>query len=106
MQRARSQAEVWLRDEHRSQMKTLIRYASSFVAPILMCLVLPYLIIRLEGQTLAHNLQSASVLRLVTGGLVTLAGALLFGLTVRMFILIGRGTIMPWDPTRHLIMGS
>ncbi len=25
---------------------------------------------------------------------------------VRMFILIGQGTIMPWDPTRKLITGS
>jgi len=87
-------------------MKTLFRYASSFVAPIVICLLFPYWIVRSGGQTIAGALQGAPALRLVAGGAITAAALTLFILTVRMFILIGKGTIMPWDPTRHLITGS
>jgi len=87
-------------------MKNFLRYASSFIAPIVMCLLLPYWIVRSGGHTIAGSLQDAAVLRLLAGGAVTAVGLTLFVLTVRMFILIGRGTIMPWDPTRHLITGG
>jgi protein-S-isoprenylcysteine O-methyltransferase Ste14 len=47
-----------------------------------------------------------SVFLAVLGGLIVLAGLVGFVLAVRMLILIGNGTIMPWDPTRRLVTGS
>jgi protein-S-isoprenylcysteine O-methyltransferase Ste14 len=68
-------------------------------------LLLPYLIARWEqGQALPQV--TASAWMLPAGILVGGAGVVLFGLCVRMFIRIGRGTIMPWDPTLKLITGS
>jgi len=38
--------------------------------------------------------------------LFILIGIVLIALTIRMFILIGNGTIMSWDPTKKLIVVS
>lgn len=35
---------------------------------------------------------------------LTLVSALLFGLTVRLFAQIGRGTLLPWDPPQKLVI--
>ena len=40
------------------------------------------------------------------GIVLTVAGFYGAVLTMRMFVLIGKGTIMSWDPTRKLITGS
>ena len=87
-------------------MKTILRHLSSFIAPIVVLIVLPWLILRGEGHTAARALAGASAWKLAAGSIIAVAGLVLFILSARMFILIGRGTIMPWDPTRHLITGS
>jgi protein-S-isoprenylcysteine O-methyltransferase Ste14 len=38
------------------------------------------------------------------GALVLAAGLALFVWTVRLFVQIGRGTLAPWDATRHLVV--
>ncbi len=42
----------------------------------------------------------------IVGGLFCLLGLVIFGLTIKMFIEIGRGTLAPWSPTRKLITGG
>jgi protein-S-isoprenylcysteine O-methyltransferase Ste14 len=37
------------------------------------------------------------------GTIVIFAGLVLMILTIRMFIMIGKGTLAPWDPTKKLI---
>ena len=37
------------------------------------------------------------------GAIVLIAGLLLFSWCVSLFARIGRGTLAPWDPTRHLV---
>jgi len=86
-------------------MKTVLRHLSSFVAPTIMGFGLPYLIVRAEHADGTSAL-SASIGLLILGAALWLIGLALLIATVRMFILIGRGTIMPWDPTRKLITGS
>lgn len=86
-------------------MKTFLRVGSSFIAPVVVCLVLPYVILRGE-QARPWPHASGSVPLVVAGGLVCAGGLALFIACVRMFSRIGRGTIMPWDPTRKLITGS
>jgi protein-S-isoprenylcysteine O-methyltransferase Ste14 len=53
-----------------------------------------------------YSIFNASIPLVVFGGLVCLAVFFLFVLSVRMIILIGNGTIMPWDPSRKLVSGS
>ncbi len=85
-------------------MKNLLRYGSSFFAPVVICLVLPYFIVRYEHRSSPGPWLNHSLALLVLGLLVTAGGFVLFVITARMFILIGQGTIMPWDPTRKLIV--
>ena len=84
-------------------MKYIFRQASSFVAPILFCVVFPYILI--AGRQRVSEINPAAGLALL-GAAVCLVGLVLFILSVRMLILIGNGTIMPWDPTRKLVTGS
>ena len=87
-------------------MKNLIRHLGSFIAPIVMCLVLPVLIVLSEHPSSVQPVITPSIILLVIGSVVFISGLLLLIVTIRMFILIGNGTIMPWDPTRKLIVVS
>ncbi len=87
-------------------MKNVVRHLSSFIAPIVMCLVLPYLIVRPEHPSPDSSVITSSTILLIVGLVLSAAGLTLLIATIRMFILIGRGTIMPWDPTRKLIVSS
>jgi protein-S-isoprenylcysteine O-methyltransferase Ste14 len=82
-------------------MQNIIRHLTSFIAPIVVCGVLPYFIIQGESGSLA-----SSPGLLITGFLIGLSGLTLLIVTIRMFILIGKGTIMPWDPTRRMIISG
>ena len=84
-------------------MKFFLRQSSSFLAPIFFCIIFPYLII--AGRHRESEINPTAFL-VVLGGAVCLAGLVLFILSVRMLILIGNGTIMPWDPSRKLVTGS
>ena len=70
-----------------------------------MCLVLPYLIIWFEHRSPIPPVTPLTGLFII-GLAISVVGLVLFIATVRMFILIGNGTIMPWDPTRKLIVAS
>jgi protein-S-isoprenylcysteine O-methyltransferase Ste14 len=87
-------------------MKNLLRQLSSLIAPILFCIVFPYLIISARSVGFASSVPAPSFPIVLLGALVCLSGLLGFILTVRMLILIGNGTIMPWDPTRRLVTAS
>jgi protein-S-isoprenylcysteine O-methyltransferase Ste14 len=86
-------------------MKKILRHLSSFAAPVIVCVVIPYLILRFEQRSPIPEV-TASISLLIAGMVICTAGLALFILCVRMFILIGNGTIMPWDPTRKLITSS
>lgn len=87
-------------------MKNAVRHLSSFIAPILVCIVLPYFILSLEHRLPIQSAIASSTILLFLGLVIIVIGLALFIATVRMFILIGNGTIMPWDPTRKLIVAS
>ena len=42
----------------------------------------------------------------ILGLRIALSGLILMGLTIRLFIKIGKGTLAPWSPARKLITGS
>jgi len=84
-------------------MKNLFRHLSSFIAPIVAVLVFPYLIIALEQMAVRPAITS-SISQAIVGSVIAIAGLIVSIMAVRLFILIGNGTIMPWDPTRKLII--
>jgi protein-S-isoprenylcysteine O-methyltransferase Ste14 len=47
-----------------------------------------------------------AVLPVVGGGALIAFGAALWYRTVTLFASIGRGTLAPWDPTRHLVVAG
>lgn len=87
-------------------MKQIFRQLSSFIAPILFCGVFPYLIVAARVRQTGLPVCNPSIGLVIVGALICLAGLVVFGLTTRMLILIGNGTIMPWDPTRKLVTAS
>jgi len=87
-------------------MKNILRHLRSFIAPVVVSFVLPYLILSYEHSRLARPVFTASPALLITGGVISIAGLALTISTIRMFILIGKGTIMPWDPSRKLIVSG
>ena len=86
-------------------MKTLLRHASSFFAPLLVCIVIPYFILAARPWPLALP-PLASPLPAVLGALAALIGLVLASLSFRLVIRIGKGTIMPWDPSRKLVVAG
>jgi protein-S-isoprenylcysteine O-methyltransferase Ste14 len=80
---------------------TIIRHLTSLIAPIVVCCVLPYFIILGERGS-----PSSSPWLFISGLVIGLSGLVLLIVTIRMFILIGGGTIMPWDPTRKMIIAG
>jgi protein-S-isoprenylcysteine O-methyltransferase Ste14 len=87
-------------------MKTILRHLSSFIAPLVFCFILPYFIVGYEKQLYGRSSVAPSPGLLIVGLAISLAGLVLLVVMVRMFILIGKGTIMPWDPTRRLIISG
>lgn len=84
-------------------MKNLLRHLSSFIAPVVMCFVLPFFIVRYESWDFTRPLFPPPLVLRLSGGLVTLGGLILLAAVIRLFIRVGRGTIMPWDPSHHMI---
>ena len=85
-------------------MKNILRHASSFIAPLVMGFLLPYIIVRSEQRGQSGSWLSPSPALWILGLLIFVVGFALLISAIRLFILIGRGTIMPWDPTRRLII--
>ena len=87
-------------------MKNVLRQLSSFIAPILFCIVIPYLIVNAKQHRSGLSVLNLSIFLVILGAVVCLVGLVVFILAVRMLIFIGNGTIMPWDPTRKLVTAS
>lgn len=80
----------------------IIRHALSILLlPAVVTVVVPYLIASSGGRPAASPLGTAAA---ATGvGLIAL-GLTLVCATVRQFATVGRGTLAPWDPPRHLVV--
>lgn len=87
-------------------MKNVLRHLSAFIAPLVIGFLLPYWLAGQQAQLFARPIVAPSLILRVIGGLIFIAGIVLLISTIRMFILIGNGTIMPWDPTRKLIVAG
>lgn len=76
----------------------VIRHLFSMILPFSALIVAPLLIERdfaLQGGWTS-----------VIGGILIGLGLTIMALTIRVFVLIGDGTLAPWDPTRKLVTRS
>lgn len=74
----------------------MLRSLFAFIAlPCMMAGALPWIIVRSTGNKVEY---------LVPGFAVFAVGFLLLLLCVREFHTIGKGTLAPWDPPRHLVV--
>ena len=87
-------------------MKHILRHLSAFIAPIVMGFVLPYGIVLYEQRASGNPFTAQSPGLRMVGSALCILGLALFYLTVRTFILTGRGTIMPWNPTQKLVVAG
>jgi protein-S-isoprenylcysteine O-methyltransferase Ste14 len=77
---------------------TILRHIASFLLPVTVLTLVP---MSIEDRFIM-SFTPLSVLGLILIG----AGVGILFFTVRMFILIGKGTLAPWDPTRKLVTAS
>jgi protein-S-isoprenylcysteine O-methyltransferase Ste14 len=87
-------------------MKNILRHALSFIAPFLMCFIIPGLIIRLESTIPSIPVISRSKNLLIAGAILISLGLYVLIKTIVVFIKVGNGTIMPWDPSKKFILVS
>lgn len=69
-----------------------------------MAVVLPFVIVVFERPPLVRPVTAASISLWTIGLVMGVVGLVLLVMTIRTFIMVGNGTIMPWDPTRKLVM--
>jgi protein-S-isoprenylcysteine O-methyltransferase Ste14 len=83
------------------------RHARAIVLlPGTVTLAVPAIILLVgEGPNIGWGLGGlASVVPVLIGSALIAAGLALWVWTVRLFTRIGKGTLAPWDPTRHLVV--
>lgn len=84
---------------------TLRHLASILVLPGTVTLAVPAVLLLLSWKALAIPLPTwARIVGLVAGAGFAALGLVLVVATVRLFARVGRGTLAPWDPTRHLVV--
>jgi protein-S-isoprenylcysteine O-methyltransferase Ste14 len=81
------------------------RFLSSLIVPCIVLIVVPILIVVLTGPTngWAKDPPLSTIVSLA-GLLLVVVGLILFVATLHLFSQYGEGSIMPWDPTQHLIV--
>jgi protein-S-isoprenylcysteine O-methyltransferase Ste14 len=80
----------------------------SYLLPFVVLLVIPWAILELTGGlSIGWGLNVPLDYAVVAAGCcIIAAGLFLLGLTIRLFIVIGRGTLAPWSPTRKLVIAG
>ncbi len=75
--------------------------------PFTVLVVVPFLLDRrFNALALPASWQLPTAFRIGLGSIIGLIGFVLFVASVRMLILIGRGTLAPWNPTKRLVVRS
>jgi protein-S-isoprenylcysteine O-methyltransferase Ste14 len=88
---------------------TVLRHLLAiFLLPFMAVVMVPRWLLGRAAAGTWHGPAGAGVTPLVwlsriAGTIVTLLGFALFGWCVALFARVGRGTLAPWDPTRHLV---
>jgi len=73
----------------------LLKQIISFILPVTALIIVP---INIES-----NWSILFGWNLILGSILIIAGLMTMGLTISSFILIGKGTLAPWSPTKKLV---
>lgn len=86
-------------------MLTALRHlVAILMLPVVMAVVVPTWVLTQYATTDTRWPTAAIAWPMRTlGAIVLLGGLFLFGWCVSLFARVGRGTLAPWDPTRHLV---
>lgn len=87
-------------------MKSVLKQLFSLILPLIVLVVIPYILRPgLSIPALADG-GPMTVLAFIAGVLLIITGLAGMAVTIRMFILIGKGTLAPWNPTKRLVTGG
>lgn len=87
----------------------LLRHILSILLlPVTMIVVVPYLILspQLGSLTVWPAGNPLGVAAVIVGVALMIVGLAFAATTIRKFATIGRGTLAPWDPPRHLVVSG
>jgi protein-S-isoprenylcysteine O-methyltransferase Ste14 len=85
-------------------MKTVSKHLRDFLIPLLMTVILPVMINRLEHRLFDRPLLAQSTIQFVAGIMIALAGLALLITSIVLMIRIAKSTVMPWDPSQNLVV--
>ena len=77
-------------------MKNLLKQIVSFILPVTVLVIVPLWIEK------DWTIQTG--FRLFFGLMLILSGLVVMGLTISLFIRIGKGTLAPWSPTKKMVI--
>lgn len=84
-----------------------LKHLRALLLPFTVTVLVPLWISSPENIDLGWGLPyPVNLLPTIVGVTLIGLGLALVVLTVRMFILIGNGTLAPWDPTQHLVVAG
>ncbi len=76
----------------------IVRHLVSFILPVTVLIIIPWFI---EDDYHLEGLRS-----IIPGIIFICVGILVIIKTIQVFIMIGKGTLAPWDPTRNIVTVS
>lgn len=84
---------------------SVLKHLRAILLPFTVTVIVPLLISSPQNVNPGLGLPHPASLLPVFAGIVLIGfGMALVVMTVRMFILIGKGTLAPWDPTQRLVV--
>lgn len=78
---------------------TMRHIKNILILPFNVVITVPIIIL-----TLTKGFILGSIYLAIIGFIVMAIGGFLFVWTIRLFSLVGQGTLAPWDPTQHLVV--
>jgi protein-S-isoprenylcysteine O-methyltransferase Ste14 len=80
-----------------------MRLLRSLLLPFSVVLVIPFFLITRFGPFRLIYVILFPAIQLILGSLCFLLGLLTLIVTIRLFAIVGKGTLAPWDPTKKLV---
>lgn len=87
-------------------MRLIIRALISQILPVLICLMIPLLIIIGFNNHLQDLNSALSWGMFILGAIMILMGVGFLIYTNKSFIMMGKGTLAPWDPPKKLVISD
>jgi protein-S-isoprenylcysteine O-methyltransferase Ste14 len=84
--------------------KTAAKHLRDFIIPIFVTLILPLIINDREYRWFQRPRLAQTPLQLVLGAVIGLAGLALMVTSMVLMIRIAQSTVMPWDPSKKLVV--